>query len=103
MATTAHQIVSVRNNSLVERKEILQVFFGETLGGDTVVDDGLGQGVFGHLPLEDLLVDGAGGEQTVDPGDLGLPVAPDACHGLVVGGGGPVGIEEDQPVGTHQV
>eukprot|EP00964_Phaeocystis_antarctica_P129658 scaffold93524_cov62-Phaeocystis_antarctica.AAC.1 len=56
-----------------------------------------------RLALEDLLLDRAGAQHAVDVHALLLAIPPHARRRLLVVGGVPVRIEEDEPVGADQV
>eukprot|EP00964_Phaeocystis_antarctica_P107733 scaffold72403_cov111-Phaeocystis_antarctica.AAC.3 len=62
-----------------------------------------GEPLLGELPLVGLLLDGARAEEAVDVARLLLTRAPHARESLLVVGGVPVGVEEDEPVGADQV
>lgn len=55
------------------------------------------------LALEDLFLDGAGGDEAVDEAVFFLAVAPYSSQGLLIGGRVPVGIEEDEAVRADEV
>jgi hypothetical protein len=57
----------------------------------------------GELPLQYFLLYCARCDEAVHVDAFLLAVAVDTCHGLLVGGGVPVGFEEDDTVGCHQV
>ena len=61
------------------------------------------QALFAELPLEHLLLDGARGEEAVQVALLLLTVSPAPRGGLLVVGGVPVGVEQDQAVATDEV
>ena len=79
----------------IEREVALDV-----LGG---VDHTRGQGLLVGLALEDLLFNGAGRDEAVHEAVFLLAVAPYTGQGLLVGGGVPVGVEEDEAVGADEI
>ena len=55
------------------------------------------------LPLEDFLLDGAGGDEAVDETILLLAVSPDSSQGLLVGGRGPIRIKQYEAVRSDEI
>jgi hypothetical protein len=67
------------------------------------VDDSARERQFGHLPIVDFLLHGAGGQKAVDVARLRLTEAVDTEDGLHVIRGVPRGVEQHHTVGADHV
>mmetsp|Transcript_22767 Transcript_22767/g.54475 ORF Transcript_22767/g.54475 Transcript_22767/m.54475 type:complete len:263 (-) Transcript_22767:424-1212(-) len=96
-------LVQVRRAVFMKRKEVAQLLGRHRARLDLLVGRDAGETLLAQLPLEDLLLDRAGAQHAVDVHALLLAIPPHARRRLLVVGGVPVRIEEDEPVGADQV
>jgi hypothetical protein len=90
-ALALEDIVGLTNGGLVHLKEVTEAVEGkvplDVLGG---VDDARAEGLLVGLALEDLLLDGAGGDEAVDEAGLPLSITPHTGKGLLISRGIPI-------------
>mmetsp|Transcript_4896 Transcript_4896/g.13730 ORF Transcript_4896/g.13730 Transcript_4896/m.13730 type:complete len:296 (-) Transcript_4896:1502-2389(-) len=98
-------VVGVRVSAIAVREEVTELFQSHRvrLGLPLSPIHKILQAFLGHLPLENLLLDGPRCQKAVHVHVLLLPVSPHAPGGLFVVRRVPVRVEEDQPVSPDEI
>lgn len=103
-AFTFKSIMRIRRRLALVHKQLLQRIQGEMpLHVFSGIDNTGGERLLVGLTLEDLLFDCAGGDEAVDEAVFLLSVAPDSSQSLLIGGGVPIWVEEDEAICSNKV